>query len=206
MNEKLIVFDVDGVLLDYNASWEIAHLKAFGTPLNKINTHKWHARDQYNFDPEKISPQDKSLFWNVFHEYAMANMPPMGGAATAIQKIMGAGYEMRYLTSIPEKLSQIRMKNLLSVGLPDAPMIAAGKHSVDNPYPKVKFLQDWHPKWFVDDWAHNFYGLEKLNTNLVLIDNGATDHPNRKLDISKVDYQFESVHDFAHALVGGKIK
>lgn len=178
MNEKVIVLDCDGVLLDYNQTYA-ALLEDFTG--QKITINSPRAYYSHNYCDIQLEPTKKSEFYQLFNQKGWNLMQALPYAIEATHKLKKAGYKIIVVTSIPKEVEAIRHNHLLKLGFSVDITIATGeKTSSSNP--KQQYIEKIQPAYFVDDLWENFSDIS-CDTKFVLIDYEEYDSPN--LNISK---------------------
>lgn len=203
-----LVFDVDGVILDYTAAYE-AIIRAFGADPQRRPGRHYHAFNQFGFNPQELSESDRARFFELFDQQGWLSMPALPGAVEAMRSLERAGHRISYLTSMPTHRADHRRENFRKLGLPDGPLVATGHRLHSHHHPKAEHLMSWRPDWFVDDWAHNFKGFDPLphppGTRFALIMDGTPDHPSLHQDRHLAHAEFDSLPAFAEALLSGSL-
>lgn len=194
MKKKILAFDADGVLLNYNAAFPRVHQKAFGTPCELVRPDAYHATNAYGLSFVEGSAE-QAQFYAHFGQEEWSTMPLFPGVKEACQVLHEAGYEIVCVTSMPTRFADARRENFRLHGLPIERVIATGRYLGDNP--KRSHIEELAPVAFVDDLAHNFIGLGP-QVHKALIDYRNYDSPNLGRDLSMVDTTHGSLLEFAH--------
>ena len=97
MRIKVVVFDMDGVLVDTNSSWQFVH-KAFNVS-NEDNLRKYL---DGKIDYEEFMREDIRLWGNVnisVIKNILAEIPLMKGAKSTIRELRKAGYKTAIISA-----------------------------------------------------------------------------------------------------------
>jgi len=109
---EMVVFDLDGVLVDINSSWQMVH-EAFGAD-NEVNFQK-HLRGQIDF--KEFMRSDIAL-WGHSHishiKKVLDKAPLMGGTVEALKTLKEAGYKTAIISSGISLLAE-RVKDELGI-------------------------------------------------------------------------------------------
>lgn len=172
--DKLIVLDCDGVMLDYNSIFQYVWEDFFQEKLEVKIFDSWFATNRYGVQIPKEREQE---FYKHFDQKAWSLMNELPQAIEATHKLKEAGYKILVVTSINQSAQELRHKRLLelkfAVDATIATGLKVGKHN-----PKKVYIDALQPEYFVDDYIDNFHHLE-TNSNLVLIEQGFHDSPNK---------------------------
>jgi hypothetical protein len=200
MNHKRIAIDADGVLVDYNSVYPIVWKKAFGTDLQVIQPHCYHAKDQFGVDLS--DPALKTRFYDAFDADVWSSMPALPGAVEATHLLSQAGYELVCVTSMPSEFTEARQKNLIALGMPISRVFATGRdRSKDYINPKKEVIDSLQPLYFLDDLLENFKHLSP-GVHHGFIDYGKHNSPNEVLRSLQLHHtRHDSLLDFANWLL-----
>lgn len=174
----------------------------------EVKAERYHCSSKFGFDPATLPPDEKARFFEIFDKHGWNDMPSIPGAAPALRALVAAGHEIRDLTSMPPNKLDDRSINLRARGFPDGILVATGHRKAVDDCPKAPYLNAWKAHWFVDDWAHNFKGVDaRLQTRFALILDGTPDHPNLNEDArdrERAHAEFSSVGQFAEMLLASR--
>ncbi|MFI3241954.1 MAG: hypothetical protein R3Y43_05245 [Alphaproteobacteria bacterium] len=153
--KRVIILDVDGVLLNHLKSMKIAYPEFVG---RKISDEKWEEVVwQYQRDPKSL--QAFGQFWG--QEKFFSKVPPMFGMQKCVKSLLMLGYDLYVVTSVPEHLKSIRAKNLQDVfGDVFKEVVCVGSFSKKEAINNI--VSQYQTSFFVDDSVKHLeeaYGL-----------------------------------------------
>lgn len=194
MKKKVLAFDADGVMLNYNEAYPGVYQKAFGKLLELVRPDAYHATNAYGLT---LTPGtvEHDQFFAHFGEDAWSTMPLLPGVREACWLLHDAGYEIVCVTSMPTRFQEARRANFLLHELPIDRVIATGRYLGE--HPKKAHIDELAPVAFVDDLAHNFIGIGP-EVHKALIDYGNYDSPNLGQDLTVADSKHGTLLEFAH--------
>lgn len=204
LNQKpIIALDADGVLLHYNNAFKNFYELFFKVSLTIQDPNAYHATRYLGIDP----PDNDSPFWKAFSDQDVwGSMPAIEGAIEACHQLKSLDFDLVCVTSMPVQFEHRRLHNLQILGFPIERVIATGRkssgdvpettHSSENP--KKEVIDLLKPAWFVDDEWRKLKNIE--NVNLVMIDPGCSDSPNKETDYSKLTTVAQNLKEFAQWL------
>lgn len=191
-----VIWDVDGVLLDYNAQMARMIKKALGWEPALIEPRAHHFKTAYGVE---LCEADRALVYAEFDQLGWRSMPGQPGAARATRLLARAGHFSLCLSSMPKRFEACRLINLRALGMPIQRVIGSGREEGSEANPKAEHIERERPDVFVDDQLRNFKGLPP-EVFKVWIDTGRVDGPNVGADASLADAVFSSALEFAQAL------
>lgn len=188
MKKPVILIDCDMVLLNFNQAIANAYEKKFNKKLELKDPKAFKAIKMYGLD---TLPAEEQLFMKTVaqsHNF-WETMPAMEGAVEFAKKL-AEHFELVVLTSMPVKFEESRMKNLQALGIPVSKVIAVARISDENP--KKTLAQESGAVLFIDDLAHNFTGLNEVETKLVLLNWDYSERVNDQRDGLRIDHEVTS--------------
>ncbi len=168
---KLLVIDVDGVLVDYNKQYALGWEKAFGEKLSVVNQDAYWAQDVYgarHLDPEEV------VAWREAQNYEYwATMEAMPGAYNLLYDFLQADYNIVACTALDEHWHEARAENLNNLFGDHTikALICAGEVG------KSTFVNALNADVFIDDYAKYFYNVKK-SVKKILVDRSPSDPQN----------------------------
>lgn len=192
----VIALDADGVLLDYNRGFGAMWKEYFKQPdLVACDATAYHATRYWGVE----APERGHAFWDHFDQHGWRTMPAMPGALEACQALAAEGHELVCVTSMPEHRAEDRLYNLQSLGFPISRVVATGSRFGCTSNPKKEAIEALQPDWFVDDELRKLKDLDGIN--LVLIDPGHSDCPNRGQSRDFVHLVVPSLTEFSERIL-----
>lgn len=140
---KLLVFDVDGVLLDFYRGAASVASEHFKRPMVKVSG-KPATKHRYGLTEDEYQELRTVM---LTHHRGWGNLPPLPGAVEAVRALKHSGHEVMFLTSCGQRMQEARAQNLVTLGLADCPLICVE----DGPDNKGSILRKLRPVAFVDD-------------------------------------------------------
>ncbi len=200
MANGIIAIDADGVLLDYNLAYRGAWQKAFGNyPVEKDPYAYWAIE---RWDVELLEGEKLAHLRKSFEEDFWSSIPPMAGALEGCRLLVKAGYELVCVSSLAEKYSAARMKNLQAHDFP-IEIVYVVDHSETGRSPKADVLNAIKPVAFVDDYLPYFFGVN-LSIHRALVMRGANGSPNHGPDLRFASSQHENLLAFSNCWIASK--
>ncbi|PPC84796.1 MAG: hypothetical protein CTY35_00305 [Methylotenera sp.] len=140
---NIIGVDADGVILNFLHQWEVAAKSALRRTIS-MQSGAYDLSERY-----QLTEKECTKVWNKFHNDNHWRMiPEIPGAAEAIKKLIGFGYEPHVITAIPQHLLFDRIFNFHKIGMPQLKV-----HCVShNKQPKLEELSPF--VYFDDNPAH----------------------------------------------------
>lgn len=192
----LVALDADGVILDYNQTYAQMFKKAYGIELKVVNPLSYAAFECFAMkkqDPEMV----KDFHQRLHHLGMWREMSAFPGALDAVKMMTTKGYRCICVTSMPKQFAHHRLENLQTLGFPINEVIATNHSNRINP--KKSYIEALHPAYFVDDILKNFEDLN-VQTELVFLDNGFEDTPNKSQQHQYAHRTVKSLKEFAQSL------
>jgi len=146
VNEKNVVLDCDGVLLDFDRSFRKVGIDILGRTLTPV-LRAYDLKNRYG-----LTSNELNNIWSAMddHPHGWKNLPVFEGAIEAALQLKAQGLSVHLVTGIPEHLAESRLLNLALHGLePDSIHCVGGGGS-----PKVEKMKMFSPFMFVDDRLH----------------------------------------------------
>lgn len=195
MKPLLIALDADGVLLDYNRAFGVVWARVQGQAPVCVEPRAYHAINYWGIP----TPSDDHPFWDRFDAEGWQDMPAMGGAVEACQRLAAAGHRLVCVTSMPSHRQAERLANLQALGFPIDEVIATGRCEDRSRNPKQDAIEALAPDWFVDDELRKLKDLPGVRC--VLVDPGHPDSPNTDQDDNFIQYRVADLRGFADRLL-----
>lgn len=196
--QKIIVLDCDGVLVDYKKTYGTVWNQFFNDNITVKNPNSYFVENYYGVTLDESRQKD---FFDYFNKYGWSLMTPLDQAVEATHSLREAGYKILVVTSISKIAQELRHQNLLDLGFAVDATIATGLHC-NNINPKKTYIETLNPEYFVDDFIHNFHDIHN-KTHMVLVDFDADDSPNRNIQEA---IKLHSTHNSLWEFVNTHIK
>jgi hypothetical protein len=196
-DNKLILLDADGVLVDYHEGYARAWEKAFGYRPKVRDTLGYHPRHYWDV-PDLSETERDHLNRNGFTADIWGSMPAMPGAVEACELLQDAGYRLECLTALRPVMRDARAANLAALGFRLSGVTAVGPAFDGNP--KQAELLARRPVAFVDDLLPYLQGLH-VDTWRALIDVRPNNSPNKNTDLEQPHSRHDSLLSFARMWV-----
>ncbi len=197
MTKPIMLIDCDMVLLNFNKAIANAYKDKFNKELKLVDPQAFKAIKMYGLDA--LPPEEQTFMKTVTDDPKFwQTMPPMDGAVEFSQKL-AEHFELVILTSMPVRFEEDRMKNLQDLGMPISRVVAVARINDENP--KKALAQGIGAVLFIDDLAHNFTGLNDIDTKLVLLDWGYTEKINEKRDGLRIDHEATSFNQILNEII-----
>ena len=183
-SEKIILTDVDGVLLSWISSFDEFMLDIMG--VKAINLETYDARERYNVDADKIGILIKAFEQSIH----MSQLAPHLDAVKYVRKLHEEhGYKFITATSVSNSwiVYNSRVKNLTDVfGNVFSDYWHAGFGGS-----KIPFFEKYQDTemWFIDDHPTHYNEANKHGLNALLMDshhNKSYHHLDRVMDWKEV--------------------
>lgn len=174
MKNKILAFDCDGVLLDYNQSFYNAYKKAFEKELQIVMPGAYHAVNEFGM--QNIPKEEMKVILDKLCNVGLwSDMPALNNTLNVINTLSN-NYEIICITSMPKKYEEERFNNLKNLGFNISTVYATERvNKTDNP--KKDCIEKINPIIFVDDLLSNFENVN-CDTKLIYLNNGQPDSPN----------------------------
>ena len=156
MNQSLLAFDADGVLIDYNTAYAKVWHKAFGRAPVLMDPLGYHARDRYQL--ATLSGSELEYFRSFFQAEFWLNVPAIEGAVDACKRLSQQGYDLVCVSAVPSEYEAQRLKNLQDLGFPIDKVFATPDLG-QSESPKAETLRKLNPVAFVDDFIDYLVGV-----------------------------------------------
>jgi 5'(3')-deoxyribonucleotidase len=188
MKKPIILIDCDMVLLNFNQAIANAYEKKFNKKLKVVDPKAFKAVKMYALD--SLSAEEQMFMKTVAQEHDFwKTMPAMEGAVEFAKKL-AEHFELIVLTSMPIKFEESRMKNLQDLGIPVSKVIAVARINDENP--KKTLAKESGAILFIDDLAHNFSGLNEVETKLILLNWDYSEKVNDQREGLRIDHEVTS--------------
>jgi len=150
MNNKIIAFDVDGVLLDLNSAWKNQAESILGRELHlQQNCFEFTLRYGVTSEEEK----------HVWKNIVFTNFPAYPSASEITHALKNKGFDVHAITALNASNKESRKNNLESHAIH-----CDALHCVGFNQSKVAALQNIRPSIFVDD--REKYILEAIEVGI----------------------------------------
>lgn len=142
-NQKVVIFDCDGVLLDCDGGFAKVASDVLGRPMVKA-CPSYDLRQRYS-----ITQAEADSVWGAMpdHPHGWRYFDPLPGAVQAFNRMRAHGYRIEVVTAIKQELAEPRMESLAAHNMvPDA-LHCAGGHTAS----KADIVAAINPIMIVDD-------------------------------------------------------
>jgi len=143
----MVVFGLDGVLLDFAASWAQCASWELGRPIQKVS-------DAYDLQERyALSSLEYRRVWEAFHRGAWwERVPTCTSAWDTICNVEAAGASIWAVTNADAQWVHARAISLGGL-IPSGRIICLGEHA--SAHDRVEILEALHTQAFIDDQAAN---------------------------------------------------
>lgn len=174
-NERVLVVDVDSVLLDFNAGMHNLHLLLTGQIPKEILPNAFKAHKRWDLSHPQFQDKFREMLANPLY---WATLPAMPHAQQVFPLLRNYYSKIYALTAMPQAFVDSRKYNLRILGMQvDEVFVGGGKGQPS----KADVIQHLNAHAFIDDLDENFKGMEDLPIIKIHLDNEYVD----------VDYNFE---------------
>lgn len=193
-----IIVDSDQVVTDFNLKTAMVYFSLFGKMPEIVNKKAFRARNVYDFST--LTPKQIELFIEKTNDHDFwSNMSAMPDAVWFINKL-SENFNVIILTSMNEKFENGRAENLKALGM-NVSAVCAVSSGGDRFNPKEEIARQANAVFFVDDLIKNFKGLSDLDTKLIYLDHGYSDHPDAKYQDVQFDHKENNLVDIYYNII-----
>ncbi|QQD71567.1 HAD family hydrolase [Acidithiobacillus ferrivorans] len=160
----IVVFDLDGVLLDFAASWAQCASWELGRPIQKVS-------DAYDLQERfALSARECHRVWFAFHRDTWwERVPSHDSAWDAVCNVEAAGASIWAVTNVDTQWVHARAISLGGL-IPSGRIICLGEHA--SAHHRAGILEDLRAQAFVDDQAVNVNAAVGIIAAPVLLHRG----------------------------------